>query len=220
MIAYLFAELDGWRKRHMKKTICLSALFLALIGLIGPLQPLLVALASTLVFIAAAWAEGLSPPQDSSLRMDPETFPARASEIAAGRALSDLVLWLGIAFILSPVLVASAIAWGISGGTALACLLCWLSAHILASSIKFLSKLLFEKTESLVGFCVYVLWLFSSFFSSSYRASNPFVQVWSILSLAEAGNIFAFIYAGIGAAVLVFAVSALVLGSKKRSRNA
>jgi len=221
MIAFLAAELGDWRKRHMRKTVCLAAAFLALAGLIGPLQPLILALASTLIFIAAAWSEGLNPPSESGFRVDPQTFPAKSADISAGKALSSLALWIGLIFALSPILAASAIAWGIPAGTTLLCLLCWLSAYLLASSINFLSKLLFARTEGLVGLSLYSLWLFSSFFSAGLEPTNPFIQIRGILKLEGGRAPIACICAEMGAAAAVFACAALVLGFKKgRSRDA
>jgi hypothetical protein len=220
MIAFLVAELGDWKERHMRKTVCLSAAFLALVGLVGPLQPLILALAGTLIFLVVAWAEGFNPPPELSLRVDPLTFPAKSVDIAAGKALSSLILWLDLGFALSPILVASVIAWGIPGGTVLLCLLCWLSAYLLASSINFLSKLLFARTEGLVGLSLYLLWLFSSFFTAGLEPSNPFIQAWSLLKLEGGRTPIACMCAEIAAAAALFACSALVIGLKKRNRDA
>ena len=43
MIAFLLADLRDWRKRRMRKTILLSAILLAAVGLFGTLQPLFLA---------------------------------------------------------------------------------------------------------------------------------------------------------------------------------
>jgi hypothetical protein len=216
VIAYLIAALGEWRERHMRKTLCLAALLLALTALAGPLSPLPLALATTLVFVASAWVEGLSPRREPKPRSDPRSFPAGAKGIAAGQAISALVLWLGIGFALSPVLAASAIAWGLSAATVLALLLCWLSAHLLAAAIHFLSKVSFDRTEGVLGFSVYVLALGWSFMSEPARIANPFVQAAGALKLERAREANAAALAEIGAAAFLFACSALVLRAKKR----
>jgi hypothetical protein len=216
MIAFLLASLAEWRDRHMRRTLCLSALLLALVGLAGPLQPLLLSIAACLVFVAAAWAEGLNPQRAPGSRVDPQTFPGRAIDAAAGKALSVLAVWLGLVLALSPILAASAAAWGIGAGTILSCLLCWLSAHFLAASFHFASKVLFDRTEGLVGLIAYAVCVFWSFFDESLRYGNPFVQAWSIPRLEGGAAIYAFMWGELGAALAIFGLSALVLARKKK----
>jgi hypothetical protein len=220
MIAFLVAELGEWRKKHMRKTLCLSAILLALIGLIGPLQPLLLALAGTLIFIVSAWSETLNPPSESRARPNVRAFPANSFEKATGKALSVLVIWLGIGLVLSPILAASAVAWGLSGETMAFCLLCWLSAFLLAASIGFVSELIFDRSEGLVGLGVYLIWLFSSFFIPWLKPSNPFIQVWSILRLEGGSAPCACIFVEAAVAALLFACSVPLLGLGRRNRNA
>jgi hypothetical protein len=220
MIAFFLAELGDWRERHMRRTICLSAIFLAAIGLIGPLQPLILAIAITAVFIVSGWTEGIRPQPVLSARLDPLSFPARAFDVVAGKALAALSIWLGLVLALSPILAASAIAWGLSGGTIASCLACWLSAYLAAASANFCSKLAFARTEGLIGLCIYILWIFLSFFMDWLKPSNPFIQAWSILRL-EGGNAPYFgICAEAGAAAALFASSVPVIDSIRRKRDA
>jgi hypothetical protein len=220
MIAYLLAELTDWRQRRMRKTLCCSAALMAALSFVGPLQPLLLALASALVFIVSAWSDSLDPQDDPYRRADPEIFRAKSLEIAAGKALSALVLWLGIGFALSPVLAASAAAWGLRGEAILSCLLCWLSSYLLASSICFLSRLSLGGAGSLLGLGAYLLWLLSSFFSAPLEPANPFVQTWRILRLEGVSSIRLCMLEELAAAAACFACSALVIGIKRRKRDA
>jgi hypothetical protein len=216
MIAFLLASLAEWRERHMRRTFCLSAVLLALVGLAGPLQPLLLSIAACLVFVVVAWAEGMNPPLMPSDRVDPQIFPASAIEVTAGKALSVLAVWLGLVLAISPILAASVAAWGIGAGTILSCLLCWLSAYLLASSIHFASKVLFDRTEGLAGLIAYAICVFWSFFDDSLKYANPFVQAWSIPRLEGGAAIRAFMWGELGAALAIFGCSALILARKKK----
>ena len=220
MMAFLLADLRDWRRRRMLKTIGLSAILLAAVGLFGTLQPLLLALACAAAFIAAGWAEGKIPKSKPDELLDPVSFPARPFELVAGKLLSALILWLGLLLALSPILAASAIAWGLSGKTIASCLFCWLAAYLAAAAVSFSFDVIFSGSEGFIGLCLYAPWIFASFFVPFLKPSNPFIQAWGILKLEGGGAI----YLGIGAQVLVaaflFGASALALGSRRRKRLA
>jgi hypothetical protein len=220
MIAFLLADLRDWRERRMRKTILLSAILLAAVGLIGTLQPLLLALACAAALIAAGWAEGKVPRSMPSERPDACSFPARPLDLVVGKLLSALILWLGLLLAFSPILAASAIAWGLSGKTIASCLLCWLVAYLAAVAVSFSFDLVFSSSEGFIGLCLYAPWIFASFFVPFLKPSNPFVQAWSILKLEGGGAIYLGICAEALAAAILFAVSILALGSRRRKRLA
>jgi hypothetical protein len=220
VIAFFLAALRDWREARLRRTICASAGVLAAAALAGPLQPLILAIASAAVFVASGWTEGNSPKRAGGEGLDPLSFPARPRSIVAGRALSALFIWLALAFSLSPILAASAIAWGLSRATIMSCLLCWSTAYMAAASAGFCSKLLFTGSNGLLGLCLYLLWIFSSFFVAWLKFSNPFVQAWSLLKLEGGTAPYWGICFEAMAAALLLALSALSLGGRGRKRDA
>ena len=220
MIAYLLSSLREWRRARMSRSVGYSAALLAAAALAGPLQPLLLALAGVAVFALSGWAEGNSPGSKGGEGLDPAAFPAGTWAVVAGRLLSALAVWLALLLAFSPLFAASAIAWGLSREVMLSCLACWLCAFLLAASAGFCSKLLFPGSEGLIGLCVFLLWLFSSFFAERLRASNPFVQAWSLLKL-EGGKVEAAgLLADAAGAAALLAASALAISRRRRQRDA
>jgi len=220
MIAYFLASLREWRERRMRRTVCASAILLAAAALAGPLQPLLIALAAAAVFVVSGWAEGGSHKPAKDTGLDPIAFPARARSIVAGKSLACLFAWLTLILALSPILAASAIAWGLSGPTIAYCLLCWLAAYIGAASAGFFSKLFFPNQDGMVGLGLYLAWLFSSFYAAWLMPSNPFIQAWTTLRLGGGKALYAGICAEAAAAALLIAASALALRARKGKRDA
>ncbi len=90
-----------------------------------------------------------------------------------------------MAFALSPVLVASAAAWGLAVRTIAACLASWLASYLLALGMGFLSSLVFERSEGLLGLFLYLAALSASLTIPVAAPANPFVQVWDIVKLGE-----------------------------------
>jgi hypothetical protein len=220
VIAFVLALLREWREERMRRTISVSVVILAAAALAGPLQPLLLALAGTAVFVVSGWADGNSPRPAHAEGVDALSFQARARALVSGRILAALALWLGLVLALSPILAASAIAWGLSSSLMLSCLLCWLTAYLTGTSAGFCSKLVFSGSDGLVGLLIYLLWVLSSFFAAPLKSSNPFIQAWSLLRLEGGSAPYSGICAEAIAAAILFAASALVLSAGRRKRNA
>jgi hypothetical protein len=218
VIAFALTLLREWREERMRRTISASAIILAAAALAGPLQPLLLALAGTAVFVVSGWADGNSPRPARGEEID--AFPARTSALVSGRILAALALWLALVLILSPVLAASAIAWGLSPTLILSVLLCWLAAYLTGTSAGFCAKLVFSGSDGLIGLFIYMLWVLSSFFAAPLRSSNPFVQAWSLLRLEGGRAPYSGICAEAIAAAILFAASALALSARRRKRGA
>jgi hypothetical protein len=204
----------------MRRRISASVIILAAAALVGPLQPLLLALAGTAVFVVSGWADGNSPRPARGEGTDPLSFPARTRALVSGRILAALALWLALVLILSPVLAASAIAWGLSPTLILSVLLCWLAAYLTGTSAGFCAKLVFSGSDGLIGLFIYMLWVLSSFFAAPLRSSNPFVQAWSLLRLEGGRAPYSGICAEAIAAAILFAASALALSARRRKRGA
>jgi len=137
-----------------------------------------------------------------------------------GRILAALASWLALCLALSPVLAASAIAWGLSSATILSCLLCWLTAYLVGASAGFCSMLAFSGSDGFVGLLIYLGWILSSFFAAPFKFSNPFIQAWSLLRLEGGSAPYSGILAEAIVAAGLFAASALVLSARRRKRDA
>jgi hypothetical protein len=219
MLAFFLEELRDWREHRMTRTIAVSAIALAAVGAISLLQPLLIALAATALFLGFGWAEGNRYQAAKSARRLLLAFPTRPSAVAAGKALGGLALWLAIAFFLSPLLAASALTWGLPAGAAAGCLLSWLCAYCVAASAGFFSSIAFERSEGLLGLFFVLLWLFSPLFFAGMRAGNPFVQAWDILKLEGGKGPYLGMAAEAAAATLLLAASSALLARVRRKRN-
>jgi len=220
MIAYALASLREWRVARMRRTVSAAALMLAAAALAGPLQPLILAIATTAVFALSGWADGNGPKPARGDGIDPLVFPSRAGAIVSGRILAALASWLALCLALSPVLAASAIAWGLSSATILSCLLCWLTAYLVGASAGFCSMLAFSGSDGFVGLLIYLGWILSSFFAAPFKFSNPFIQAWSLLRLEGGSAPYSGILAEAIVAAGLFAASALVLSARRRKRDA
>jgi hypothetical protein len=219
MLAFIMEELRDWREGRMKRTTAVSAIALAAIGAVSLLQPLLIALAVTALFVGFGWAEGNRYQAATSSQRLLLAFPIRPRAVAGGKALSSLALWSIMAFFLSPILAASAMTWGLSADSVAGCLLCWLCAYYAATSAGFFSSLAFERSEGLLGFFFMLLWLFSPLFLARLGPGNPFIQAWDILKLEGGRAIYLGMAAEAVAASLLLAASAAILGRIRRKRN-
>ena len=219
MFAFFAEEFREWRERRMKRTMVLGAFALAIVSAVSMLQPLLVALASTLVFVGFGWTEGNRYQSALSSRRLLVAFPVAPRAIAAGKALSSLATWSFTAMVLSPPLALSAIAWGVSGRALAACALSWLVCYYASLCVGFLSSLVFVKSEGLIGAVFVIAWLVSSLAVKSLAPSNPFIQVWDILK--EEGGASPFL--GMGATTLaasaLLGVAALALARLRRGKH-
>jgi hypothetical protein len=220
MFAFFMGELRDWRARRMARSLSASAVALSLAAAVGLLQPLVVALAATAVFVLLGWAEGNRYRPGLSARRLLLAFPAGPWASAAGKALSSLALWLLVTLILSPLLAASAIAWGLPAGPAAACLLCWLAAFLGSASAGFLSSILFEGSDGFLGLPAVAFWLFSPIFIGGAAPFNPFVQAWTLLKPEGGASPFIGAAAELLAAAGLFAASAAALARARRRPNA
>jgi hypothetical protein len=217
--AFLLAELRAWREQRMLKSSAGSAALLAIAALMGPLHPLMVAFAGMIAFLVLGWTDGNRYQPSLSARRLLLDFPRGPAEIAAGKALSALAIWAASAFLLSPLLAACAIAWGLPASVATACLGAWLATYLLATSLGFCSSILFEKSDGLFGFLLYGCWFVASFFVDWMKAANPIIQVERAFGLAQGRMPTLGIGAEALAAALLFAASALALSHKRKRRN-
>lgn len=220
MIAFMLEELRDWRERRMRRTTVVSALVLAAVSAASLLQPLLVALAATAIFATLGWTEGNRYQSAQSARRLLISFPASPSSIAAGKAIAGLAAWSFFLVLLSAPLALSAIAWGVSGRAAAACVLAWFVGYFSTLCVGFLSSLLFVRTDGLPGLALVILWLTAPFYIPALAPSNPFIQVWDILK-AEGGPA-PFLGMGesfLAATALLFS-SALALGAIRSKQHA
>jgi hypothetical protein len=219
MLAFLVEELRDWRKERMRRTIIVSAIALAAIGAISLLQPLLIALTATALFLGFGWAEGNRYHAATSSRRFLLAFAMRPGAVAGGKAFSSLAIWLLTTFFLSPLLATSAMAWGLPAGPAAGCLLCWLTAYYAAASAGFFSSVVFDRSEGLLGLFFVVLWLVSPLFIGRTGAVNPFVQAWDILKLEGGMTPYLGMAVEAAAATLLLPASAACLARARGKRN-
>ena len=145
MLAFFLEELARVAERRMRKAVLTSAIPIAVHRRGECLQPLLLALATTLVFLALGWTEGNRYQSPMSSRRLLLAFPVSALRSSEARPSPRLAIWAFIALVLSPPLALSSIAWGLSpprpsGLPALAWIVCYLRRSLLG----FFSSLLFD----------------------------------------------------------------------------
>ena len=217
MIALLLAELRDWREKRLTKTAILSVLVLCVPALIGPLNPLLLSIAVTAVCMVYGWTEGNRYKPSLSSRRLLLAFPRRPFEIVAGKILAGFLVWASLILILSPVLVASSIAWGVGARETLSSLLCWLVAFMTANAAGFVSSLAFAGSEGLAGLLAYVLWGGSSLLVDALKPSNPLVQIWNIMKAQSLTATFIGLGLDLLGALIFSVLAALVLGGGRRA---
>jgi hypothetical protein len=185
MIAFLLAELRRRGEGRAGRSAYLAAIAMALASLVGPLDPLVVCVTGAAASVVLGWTDGNRRGGTRGSGPAAHSFPASPAAIAAGMALSSVALWLAAACFLSPFLAASAIAWGLPVESIAACVLCWLSAYLLAGAAGSFSSLAFPGTEGLTGLFLYSAWLVASLLAEPIRASNPLAQAWALMKLEE-----------------------------------
>jgi hypothetical protein len=220
MMGFILAELGEWRDKRMRKTVAASALLLGLLAFLGPLQPMLLSLAATGIFIIAGWAEGSHFQAPSGSHQRVIDFPIAAGKVAAAQVLASAALWLLILFSLSPLLAASAIAWGLSARTIAACLSCWLLSFLVAAAAGFFSSFTLYRSEGVVGLLLIFAWIVASFVFAWLRPSNPFIQAWRILKLEDGIGVYVGMGAEAAAALILFAATAPSIAMSRRMRDA
>lgn len=219
MIGFILAELGEWRDKHMRKTVIGSVLVLGLTALLGPLHPMLLSLAATGIFLIVGWAEGSRFQSPSSSYQRVVDFPLGAGRIAAAQILAACALWLLILFPLSPLLAASAIAWGLPARTIAACLASWLLSFLVASAAGFFSSFTLQRSEGVVGLLMIFAWIVASFVFAALRPSNPFIQAWRILKLEDGIGVYASMGAEAAAALILVAACAPSIAAARSRRN-
>jgi hypothetical protein len=219
MFAFILDELRDWREYRMTRRTLTSSLALTLVAALSLLQPLVLALSATLVFLGFGWSEGNRYQPAMSARRLLISFPATPAAVAAGKALASLTMWLFMLLAFSPPLALAAIAWGVSAGAAAACVLSWLVGFFAAICIGFASSLLFGRSEGLPGFVISVIWLVVSLFIKTLAPFNPFVQVWAILKNEGGSSPLLGMGAMMLAASALLAISAFVLARMRRGKH-
>jgi hypothetical protein len=217
MFAFFLEDLREWRERRMRRAAVAFSVALALAGALSLLQPLILALTATALFVVFGWSEGNRYQPSLSSRRLLLAFPDPPRAIVAGKALSGLTTWAVLALLISPPLALAALARGVAPGAIAACYLSWLVAYSASLGLGFLSSLAFARAEGLPGLALIVLWLTSAFFAPALAPCNPFVQAWEILK-AEGG---AAPFLGMGATALaaaaLFAAAVLALSRMRRA---
>jgi ABC-type multidrug transport system permease subunit len=217
MFAFLLEELREWRERRMRRTAAVFSATIALAGALSILQPLVIVLAATALFVVYGWSEGNRYQSGQGSRRLLLAFPVPTRSVVAGKALSTLATWAFFALLLSPPLVLAALARGVAAGAIAACYLSWLVAYFASACAGFLSSLAFARAEGFPGLLLILFWLCSAFFAPGLAQANPFVQAWEILK-AEGG---AAPFAGMGAtalaAALLLAAAAFALSRMRRA---
>jgi hypothetical protein len=219
MLAFFLEEMREWRQRRMRKTILACAIPIALVAACSVLQPLLLALAVTLMFLALGWTEGNRYQTPTSSRRLLLAFPISSARIAGGKALASLAIWAFVALALSPPFALSAVAWGLSLKAASACLLAWLLCYFAALCIGLFSSLIFTRSEGLLGVSILFAWLVSSLALKFLAPSNPFVEVWDVMKDEGGAGIFIGMAADAIASAAFLAASGLALSRLRTQRN-
>jgi hypothetical protein len=208
MIGFVMAELKLWRKEEMTKAVSSMALALAAAAIAGPLNPVFEFIAAAAIFVIAGWREGRSYEQGPGQRRYLLTSPLRLRKIIAARLLASWSIFLALLFAASPILLSSAIAWGVSAEVVAACALCWAAAYALSSAMGFASAFVLESAEGILGAAALAAWVILSFFVKWLMPANPFLQLWNLLNLEPGPGIFASVAAELALAALLVAASA------------
>lgn len=216
MIAFLLADLRDWRDRRMGRTLARSAVIIFLGGTVGPLHPVLLAMACAAAFILSGWAEGLRYQSEAATKRLILGFPRSPLQIVAGKVLSLLAIWAALAVTFSPPLAASAFAWGTSLPFIAAALAFSLFAFLLSGAIGFFLCLTFKTFERPLGLILLLVWTIPGIYVEWARTMNPFFQ---ILDTSKGGWAFGAII-GMGAElVLTVAFFALSVPVMARTRS-
>lgn len=219
MFAFILEELRDWREKRLKRTVVTSALTLAAVAAASMLNPLIIALTATILYMGFAWSEGNHYQSSQSSRRLLLSFPVPSRAIAAAKALSSLVTWSFTTLLLSPPLVLSALAWGVSDHAIVACILSWLVIYYAMLCAGFFSGLVFEKSDGIPGILLIAAWLVSSFVVKALSPSNPFIQIWRTLK-DQGGDTLVAGMGGVAMAGCVFLVAAaLALARIRRWSN-
>jgi hypothetical protein len=177
MIAFLLADLRDWRERRMAKMMVKAAVILALGALAGPLHPEALAIACAAALIVSGWTEGYRYRSESAFKQLILSFPRLPREIAAGKALSLLVIWAALLLLFSPLLAASVIAWGPSLPFIASALLFSLIAFMVSGSAGFLLCLIFKNFARPFALVLFSAWTLPCFYLGWVRTMNPFFQI-------------------------------------------
>jgi hypothetical protein len=216
MLAFLMEELRGWSEGRMRRDLIVSSLVIAIPAAASLLQPMILALIATALFLVLGWSSGNRYQSAKSSRRLLISFPARPGAVAAGKALSSAAIWLLMAAFLAPPILLSAIAWGISGSALAACCLSWLIGYLAVQGLGFLSSLVFSRSDGLPGVVLLVLAFAATFALKPIAISNPFVQVWTIMKGESGLAAYLGMGAGLVAAAALQAAAALALARIRR----
>ncbi len=220
MIAFLLADLRDWRDRRMGRTLASSAAILFLGGIPGPLHPVFLALACAAAFILSGWAEGFRYQSEAAAKRLILGFPRSPLQIVAGKVLSLLAIWAALAVTFSPLLAASAFAWGSSLSFIAAALARSLLAFLVSGAIGFFLCLCFKTFERPLGLILLLAWTLPGIYVEWARTTNPFFQ---ILDASHGGRGFGALI-GMGAelvlAMAFFALSAPVMARARSKYHA
>lgn len=217
MTAFVLADLRDWRDRRMGRMVLNAAVVLAFAGLVGPLHPVALQLACAVVFVVSGWAEGFRYLSETASRRLILVFPRRPREIALAKVVSLLAVWSALALVFSPLLVASAIAWGNPLSFLAASLCCSLAAFLIAGSAGFLSCLLFRSFERPFGVFLLMSWTVTGFPLEWVRSVNPFFQILALSERRRSTDVFLGLALEALVAALLFILAIPAIG-RARSR--
>jgi hypothetical protein len=220
MMGFILVELGEWRTKLMQRTIFIAAIALGLTALIGPLHPLSLSLVTTAIFIVAGWAEGCDYLSSDDSRRRMLAFPITAGRMGAAKVLASFSICFLLFLALSPLMAASAIAWGLSLWALASLLVSWLCAFFLAASAGFFSSIAMERSRGFVGLFMVVVWILVSFIVDWMRPANPFLQAWRIMGFAQDTSVYLGMAAEFALSTLLIASTLPSIARAKRSLDA